>query len=476
MNWHQKMADRKDSLLEDLAGLLRIESVYDPGSSAAGQPMGQGIAQALNYMLDLSAANGFRVRNHEGYVGYAEFGPESAEHYVAVLSHLDVVPVSGQWTTPPFEPSIRDGKVFARGAIDDKGPAMAAFYGLKLVKELGLPLKHRVRLIFGTDEELTSRCMDKYRELEPAPLCGFTPDADFPIVRAEKGQINTRILLRSMPEDSEASAAGEFKLLAFHGGGVANMVPEAAEAEVSAVAGDLDLLIKAYKDYCESHNLTGSVERKGGTAVFQMKGKAAHGMEPHLGRNAGLELIHFLNGQSFQSEASRFLGSLDALLYDDLYGHGFGIAMEDEISGPLTVNCGIQQFQPDGESFFHINLRFPSCGTCEGILRQIGEKTKDDWEIETPNLKNPHFVSDDHPMIIALQRIYEEETGDKAELLSTGGGTYGAHIPNGVAFGPVFPGMTCTAHQRDEYIEIENLLRAAAIYARAIYELGNLDI
>lgn len=128
------------------------------------------------------------------------------------------------------------------------------------------------------------------------------------------------------------------------------------------------------------------------------------------------------------------------------------------------------------ESLFHINLRFPICGTTQDILARIQEKTSvHGWEIEEPILKNPHHVPDDHPMILALQRVYEEETGQSAELLSTGGGTYGAHIPNGVAFGPIFPGMEYTAHQQDEYMEINVLLQAASIYARAMYELANLD-
>ncbi|MEI0735721.1 M20/M25/M40 family metallo-hydrolase [Paenibacillus sp. JTLBN-2024] len=110
-----------------MQGLLAIPSVYDAETAAPGQPMGRGIGEALRFMLDLCAAEGFRVRNLDGYVGYAEYGPEDAEHYIAVLSHLDVVPVSGEWTTPPFEPDVRDGKIFARGAIDDKGPAMASF-------------------------------------------------------------------------------------------------------------------------------------------------------------------------------------------------------------------------------------------------------------------------------------------------------------------------------------------------------------
>lgn len=68
--------------------------------------------------------------------------------------------------------------------------------------------------------------------------------------------------------------------------------------------------------------------------------------------------------------------------------------------------------------------------------------------------------------------MYEEQTGQKAELISIGGGTYARSLKAGIAFGPLFPGREDIAHQKDEYIYIEDLLKATAIYAQAIYELA----
>ncbi|MWV44096.1 dipeptidase PepV [Paenibacillus sp. HJL G12] len=475
MNWYEQALSRKAAIIHDLKGLLSIPSIYDPETAAPGQPMGAGVAEALRYMLQLCEAEGFRVCNHDGLVGYAEYGPEDAEHYIAVLSHLDVVPVSGDWVTPPFEPSIRDGKIYARGAIDDKGPAMASFYALKIVKELGLPLKHRIRLIFGTDEERTHQCMEKYKELEPMPACGFTPDAEFPIVCAEKGQINTRILFPS--GSPGADMKGEFELVSFHSGVVANMVPEAAEAMVAGEPNRLKDLAQAYDVYCSEMKLHGTAEWKEHSLILHMAGKAAHGMEPELGMNAGLALIHFLKGYAWNGGAGHFLSTVDTLLYNDVHGRALGIAMEDDISGPLTVNSGLLQYEPQGETYFHINLRFPICGNYDELLAKISSKISDyQLETEPPSLKKPHHVPEDHPMIRALQETYVAETGQPAKLLSTGGGTYAAHFPMGVAFGPLFPGMESTAHQPNEHMEVELLLKSTAIYARAVSELGNLDL
>ena len=94
-------------------------------------------------------------------------------------------------------------------------------------------------------------------------------------------------------------------------------------------------------------------------------------------------------------------------------------------------------------------------------------------QIESFSNSTPHHVDKDSFLIQTLQKVYEDATGEKAELLSIGGGTYARSLKEGVAFGPLFPGSEDIAHQKDEYIDIEDMLRAAVIYAQAIYELAN---
>ncbi|RUS47862.1 dipeptidase PepV [Cohnella sp. AR92] len=478
IDWNKEAEKRKDRLLADLFALLRINSVKDLGTSGPGKPMGEGISEALNYMLRLGEEAGFETKDLQGYAGYAEYAPSESGDYVAVLCHLDVVPASGEWTAPPFEPEIRDGQLYARGAIDDKGPAMAAFYALKIVKELGLPAKHNVRLIFGTDEEHACDCMTMYRKLEKPPICGFTPDAEFPIVRAEKGQINVKVLLTASGDsDSEGRADGsEFCLKAFHGGGTANMVPENAVAFLEGEEANLEALAAGFTQYCMDKGMEGSASREDKALTLRLKGVSAHGMEPHLGRNAALELLHFLRRLSLQPDAERYVACVNDHLHGDCLGHAFGVAMSDDVTGALTINCGILEYAPGEPSFFHLNLRYPACGTSDFILDHISKRVASyGFQVDTPILKNPHHVPDEYPMIRMLQRVYEEETGREPALLSTGGGTYGALIPNGVAFGMEFPGTKSTAHQGDETVSVEQLIKATAIYARAIYELANLD-
>jgi succinyl-diaminopimelate desuccinylase len=74
-------------------------------------------------------------------------------------------------------------------------------------------------------------------------------------------------------------------------------------------------------------------------------------------------------------------------------------------------------------------------------------------------------------MIKTLQSAY---TGDEPTLLTSGGGTYAALMKNAMAYGALFPGKVDSSHQVDEFIEIDDLIKATAIYAKALYELSYL--
>lgn len=150
---------------------------------------------------------------------------------IGVLCHVDVVPPGDGWTSDPFSAEIRNGRIYARGAIDDKGPTMAAFYALKIVKDMNLPLSKRVRMIIGTDEESDWRCVEHYFKHEEMPTMGFAPDADFPIINAEKGIIDASLLIPHRPNQAEPKAV----LVSFQSGLRLNMVPDAAEAVIEGL-------------------------------------------------------------------------------------------------------------------------------------------------------------------------------------------------------------------------------------------------
>ncbi|MGG0720492.1 dipeptidase PepV [Robertmurraya massiliosenegalensis] len=465
MNWRAKIIENEDLLLEDLSKLLSIKSVKDLSSKSDLAPMGENIKEALEFMLQLAEKDGFRTKNMDGFVGYAEIGPENASQYIAVLCHLDVVPATGNWESDPFKPVIKDGKLFARGAIDDKGPTLAAYYAIKMIKESRLPLKHRVRIIFGTDEESGMSCMKKYVKLEPPALTGFAPDAMFPIIHAEKGQINVLLRLKDIKDSND-----KYQLHSFYSGEKGNMVPDHAEASIGG--NNLDELTDSFTEYCLKENITFSTDRSSHSLLLKVKGKSAHGMEPNNGINAGTKLASFLVNVVPKNPFIQFISERIA---EDPFGEKLGINFSDEVTGPLTVNAGIFRYSAKDEAHLSLNIRCPVETPYLRTIERITEAITDyNLEIEEVREKKPHYVDKDEPIIKILQEAYELETGEKANLLTTGGATYARFIENGVAYGAVFPGKKNTAHQIDEYIEINDLMKATVIYAKAIHQLANI--
>ena len=139
----------RDKLIASLQESIRIPSTE--GTPEEGAPFGKQVKKALDHALDTAEKLGLRAENHEGYVGCVELG--EGEEMLGVICHLDVVPEGTGWKHPPYGAVIDDGVMYGRGTLDDKGPAFAAIYALAAIKEAGIPLKRRIRVILGTNEE-----------------------------------------------------------------------------------------------------------------------------------------------------------------------------------------------------------------------------------------------------------------------------------------------------------------------------------
>lgn len=472
--WKQQALLQKEKYIDELQSFLAINSIEDMTTACEGKPFGEGVAQALETMLRMGGQDGFQTRNLDGYAGTIELG--CGEEEVGVLVHIDVVTVGDGWTTPPFEPSIRDGRIYARGAIDDKGPALAAYYALKLVKDSGLPLTKKVRMIIGTDEESGWLCMKHFAEHDHFPQIGFSPDSSFPMTHAEKGQINPTL---TIPPEEPTQQKGVWQLASFLSGDQGNSVPEKAVALIrySSQAGQeviLSSVAEEWERFLSDNQTSGCMQMVcPGKLQFTIAGKPAHGMAPFEGVNAGTLLARFLRQYPFQGSCLSFLTLLSDVLHEDYFGHKLHLACEDEVSGKLTVNAGILKYDGAKGGEVRLNIRYPATISCEEYVEKAKQSTAElGWTISQLRTSRSHYVPKDHPVIQTLSRIYEEHTAESASLLSSGGATYAKMMPCGVAFGPLFPGKESMAHLADEYAEIDDLMRAMAIYAHAIYELA----
>ncbi len=457
-NWMEEVLKRKEDFLADTQNYLRIKSVLDESTTTASAPFGKGIDDALRFMLNLGEKQGYVTKNVDGYAGHIEIG--QGEELLGILCHVDVVPEGDGWDSDPYVAEIRNGEIFARGVMDDKGPTLAAFYAMKIVSDLGVDFKKRVRLILGTDEESEWRCVNHYFKKEEMPTIGFIPDACFPMINAEKGIHDFYLHFEAIEN------RGENKLISFRSGERFNMVPDFAEAIVCTeqTAEWLD----AFSAYIEEQRVEGEIVANGQEVTLKLHGLSAHGAVPFEGVSAGLLLAKFLQSRVDNS----FLKWIDTYLIDDLYGKSLGIAYKDDITGDLTINAGIFSYT-NSVGKLGLNLRYPVTTKHDEMMAVFEESLKKyAVRTETRSHLAAHHVDAGSELIKTLQRVYEEQTGEEATLLAIGGGTYARSLPTAVAFGAMFPDRPGAIHEKNEHMLIDDLLKATALYAQAIYELA----
>lgn len=433
----------QESMIQSISQSVSIASVI--GDELENCPFGKEIDDVLNHTLELCKSFGFNTfKDKDGYYGYAEIG--EGEELVGILGHLDVVPAGdiNAWNTDPFKATIKDGKIFGRGTQDDKGPTISAIYAVKALLDSGIKLNKRVRFIFGTDEETLWRDMAKYNEnKEEVPSFGFTPDSQFPCINAEKG------LLQCLIKSDKPSG------IILKGGDAFNAVP--SKVEYNGEKQDelkIELERLGYEHTSSENSIT-------------VIGKSVHSQKCNEGINAIIRLCIALNNIGITSPAIKFVVEV---IGEDAHANNILLNCED-VSGKLTCNIGKIDLS-ESKEVISLDVRIPVTVQKEEFtnsLQAIANKyglsyCEYDWAKSI-------YLPQDHFLIKTLRKVYEEETGLDSTPLSSGGATYARAIDNCVAFGMIFPWGKKTEHQPNEYIEIEDLIKATQIYALAIYEL-----
>ena len=429
---------------EEYAFLEKLISISSTGSdpiedAANGTlPYGAKPFEALKFVLDDAADAGMRTGIIDNRVGWCEFGPEDGE-LIGIVCHLDVVPAGDGWETDPFSLTLKDGKLFGRGIVDDKGPACASYFAMKRLLAGGYQPSKRIRLILGTDEERTCSCVETYAEKGEIPAFAITPDAEFPVIYAEKGILQVRIV-------SDEPSAVKAK-----GGSAANMVPASCSCTISG------------KEY---------------TAT----GKMAHASKPDLGINAIFEMIRELDAESVDYSCSPLLSFISTeIAYSD-GSYYTGCSIKDE-SGSITANPSVLCCDENGESLV-IDIRCPVSYSMNDIVSNLARLAAPyELEVEIINKMDPLYKSKDLPQIAMLTDIWKENMpsydGFKPEYLSTytepvaiGGGTYARHMPNTIAFGIQAPWQEDQCHQANECRALRDFETDIKVLSEAIKALA----
>ncbi|WP_295217950.1 M20/M25/M40 family metallo-hydrolase [Ruminococcus sp.] len=417
----------QDAMLQTLSELIAIPSVAIPQPQDSNFPYGKPCADALQYMLRELHQLGMICKNYDYHMGAADWNPSLPPH-LGILCHLDVVPaVASNWSSNPFTAEVRENCIYGRGAIDDKGPAVAVLYALRAIREAGIPLRKNVRFLLGCNEENGSTDLEYYLQKDTMPPQVFTPDGSYPLIHLEKGML--RLTFSKTTFD---------RIHQFEAGTAPNAVP----ANASAVLSD------------------GQKQTYSGTA--------AHASTPETGDNAITGLLAQLTQQGNFPDCA----ALSKLFpHNCTDGSGLGIACSDEESGTLTCVCSMLQIQ-HGQIHGCIDIRYPISVTKETVLQQVQNVfAAYGFQCEAQIQSDPHHTPKDTPLVQDLLAVYEEQTGQPGTCIAIGGGTYVHDIPGGVAFGMEYPEWDYHMHGDNEFLPIDQLVQNTEMMAAAILRI-----
>ena len=408
------------------------ESIHFDSSLAdpiQDMPFGQGAADCLKHFLDTAERLGFETRNYDNYAGEVLFG--EGEEAFAVLAHLDVVPAGNGWARDSFGGEIADGRIWGRGAMDDKGPAFCALYAMKALKDEGFRPNKTIKLIVGCNEENGWACIEHYEKAATMPEVGFSPDGGFPVIYAEKGILHVRLHF----------PVSDAPFIFFEGGESYNMVCDRCEATPRTLA-----MARAREFGFEIRN-----------KKLIAHGKSAHASTPELGVNAIEPMLTYFENKS--ADVKRIL--------DCLFRDKYGLKKLHDETGYLTLSPDLIKYRR-GELQVVCDIRYPATLPLSAVTEKLSEMGV---KYETLRHQAPLMQEKDGKLVSELLAAYEAYTGQKAEPVAIGGGTYARALKCGVAFGPEMEDDEPVVHQANEYITLARVEMLLAVYADALRRL-----
>ena len=216
------LAAHRDRILAELVDFAAIPSVStDPAHAQHMRAAASWVARAL------ASAGPFTVRTCEtpgNPVVYAEWLGAPGALTVLVYGHYDVQPADPleKWISPPFAPTIREGRLYARGVSDDKGPMLIPIKVAESCFAVSGALPLNVKCMFEGEEEIGSANLDAFiRDNTRMLAADFVLSADGAMWRIDepsltvssRGLVGLELTLTAASKDLHSGR---------HGGGVAN--------------------------------------------------------------------------------------------------------------------------------------------------------------------------------------------------------------------------------------------------------------
>jgi len=465
-HFKETLKGQLDLLKKDLSQLVAINTVQDLNTSRQGQPFGQGIKEAFDWLENKAKTDGFECTNYSGYAMSIEYG--HGEEILGILCHVDTVDIfePDLWESDPFNLVERDGFWYGRGINDNKGPLLACYYLLKYLKESSYTPNKKIKLIIGGAEETTWACMDHYFKHAPMPDIGFSPDGNFPVVNLEMGigyyKYSTQKQHKINPTYKENLEIPDHQIEKIETGNDRTWVCYELSVYVNTLdLGDLLGQLKYFDSVEDSNELTKLVYR----------GKPAPARHPEKGISAALLMYKDFKDISNLDWNFRELLTTLGSLYEHENKILATIQTQFGFDALATSNLSAIELTGSGSEIY-FDYRYAldiNAGVMHQTLNALGEKHGMSFEVQQH--MNRHFVAQDSALIHAMRASYEEVEHKPLKTLTKGAASYARVMDNAVAFGPTFEGKITNSHKPNENIHIEDLIKALMIYLELIRKL-----
>jgi succinyl-diaminopimelate desuccinylase len=458
----------RDELVKDLIELVNIRSVCEKGRD--GKPFGPGPAAVIDKGVEYGKKYGFTTDNDAYYNLNFLFPGTDPKREIGLVNHVDVVPEGSGWTYEPYNAIEKEGHVIGRGSSDNKGPAVLSLYVLRALRDMGISLRHTVRVIWGGNEESGGMTdVIHFAETHEVPELSLVLDAAFPVCYGEKGILEGELSIRL-----EEPTAGSPGIIDFSGGVASNAVPDSA---FILTDGTIDTVTKA---------LAGTdvvVSEWEGHIKIDAAGVAGHAAFPERSVNAIQKLAAALAGAGLFTGSTQKSLEFIAAAFADFKGVGLGIEETDDIGTSTTHIGGYVRFE-DGVLKQNINIRYAIHAQGERVIARITETAKKaGFSFRVIEHSGPRYDDPESPVIKLLVSTASEFLHLDAKPYFMGGGTHARKLKNAVPYGPGYP-MSArpagekpkfgVAHGKDESVEINRLLEAITIYVITLIRLDEL--
>ena len=434
----QSVAEYVDEVWEDVVAdieqLVSYPSVAVAADAEPSAPFGRPVRDALDCALGIAQKLGYQTSDDEA-MWHCRY-PGSRRQ--AARDHL---PRGRGARRPrlehrPFAMERREGWLLGRGVIDDKGPAVLSLYAGAYLLKHGIVPRYTFRALLGCDEEVGMSDVHHYLENHADPDFLFTPDAEFPVCNAEKGQFGATFV-------SPKIDGG--RIVSWSGAEASNAIPSQSICELAIAADELPAPIE------NADRLEITALENGHAQIFA-HGIGGHASMPEGTINAvGLIVTYLREAEdAFGARDERLLTPAEhefvkflAFVHADAYGRGLGIDATSSAFGPLTCNAGVIRVA-DGHIEQVIDVRFPDSTSADTIREQLDPLVgRFGVTCQLGRAKVPFSVSADDPAVKALIDTYNELRVSMPSPLPWAAARTRATLPAPCHLAPRRPAWSC---------------------------------